>query len=84
MTSINYTDPGFVVKVKVTPTPTNPYAAGYGPRTPTRYMILYLGHWRRVYVMQYANSGSAYIMVANDIYFLDTATEHRLEKLPHD
>ena len=79
--TINYTDPDSVVKVKVTSTiPTNPYATGYGPRMPTRYMILYLGRWRRVYVMQYANSGSAYIRVANDIYFLDTTTEHRLEK----
>lgn len=36
-------------------------ASGYGARIPTRYMIRYLGRWRRVYCCQYGNSGTCYI-----------------------
>lgn len=66
--------------------PTNPYRSGYGKKIPTRYMIKYesgkkyeSNHWRRVYVMQYANSGSAYILIRRKIVFLDSKTESRLE-----
>lgn len=36
-------------------------ASGYGRRIPTRYMVQWKGRWRRVYVCQYSNSGTAYI-----------------------
>lgn len=82
-TRLDYTDPRLVEAVRTTEVPGNPYAAtGYGPRIPTRYMIRYAGRWRRVYVMQYANSGSAYIRVLGDDCFLDTDTEHRLSIQP--
>ena len=77
---ITYTDPGEVVKVKATPLPTPPWGT-YGPRIPSRYMILYLGSWRRVYVMQYANSGSAYVTVRGFTQFVDDSTERRLQQL---
>lgn len=34
---------------------------GYGPQIPTRYMIQWEGRWRRVYVANYGNAGTAYI-----------------------
>lgn len=36
-------------------------ASGYGARIPTRYMVRYLGRWRRVYCCIYGNSGTCYI-----------------------
>lgn len=36
-------------------------ASGYGRRIPSHYMVLWAGRWRRVYVCQYGNAGTAYI-----------------------
>ena len=35
--------------------------AGYGCRIPSHYMVKWAGRWRRVYVCNYGNSGTAYI-----------------------
>ena len=35
--------------------------SGYGRKLPTRYMVHWKGRWRRVYVAQLSNAGSAYI-----------------------
>ncbi|AVD99209.1 hypothetical protein SEA_BILLNYE_250 [Streptomyces phage BillNye] len=40
-----------------------------------------MGRWYRVLMMQYGNSGSAYILVMGTVLFLDTDTEYRLEGL---
>lgn len=36
-------------------------ATGYGRRIPSRKMVFFNGRWRRVYVCQFSNSGTAYI-----------------------
>jgi hypothetical protein len=36
-------------------------ASGYGNRIPSRHMVRWQGRWRRVYVCQYSNAGTAYI-----------------------
>ena len=36
-------------------------ASGYGNRIPSRHMVRWQGRWRRVYVCQYGNAGTAYI-----------------------
>ncbi len=36
-------------------------ARGYGSRIPTRYMVQYMGKWRRVYCIIYSNSGTLFI-----------------------
>lgn len=41
-------------------------ASGYGKRIPTRYMVLYLGKWRRVYYCIYSNAGTCYIGKLSD------------------
>ncbi len=79
MSTVTYTEPRFVVDVRVTAVPTSPVTTAYGAKIPSRYMINYLGRWRRVYVMQYANSGSAYVIVGGEDVFLDSDTEHLLE-----
>lgn len=68
--------------------PLNPYPTGYGRKIPTRYWIRYengrfdaRARWHRVYVMQYGNAGSAYILVRGVVMFLDSVTESRLEAL---
>lgn len=83
--SLKYTDPNRVKAVTLTGDYPNTYVYGYGSKIPTRYMIDYLGKGMvkrryRVYVMCYGNSGSAYINVGGNIVFLDSDTEHRLEK----
>ena len=44
-------------------TPRNPYSSGYGYKIPTRYKVLYLGKWRRVYAACYGNISSLWITV---------------------
>ena len=36
-------------------------ATGYGKRIPSRFKVYFEGKWRRVYVTQYSNVGSAWI-----------------------
>lgn len=36
-------------------------ASGYGRRIPTEHMVKHDGRWRRVYVCQFGNAGTAYI-----------------------
>lgn len=36
-------------------------ASGYGRKLTTRYLVQWAGRWRRVYVAQFANAGTAYI-----------------------
>ena len=77
--SVTYTDPALVSGVKVTDVPTSGQTvSGYGGRIPTRYMVRYDGRWHRVRMMQYGNSGSAYITVRGQDLFIDTDTEYRL------
>ena len=36
-------------------------ATGYGARVPSRWVVRYQNRWRRVYVCQYSNVGTAFI-----------------------
>ena len=56
--------------------------SGYGRNLPTSY-VLHLKYQNRktkhrVFVMQYANAGSAYIKLRKEILFLDTETNYFL------
>jgi hypothetical protein len=66
--------------------PNIPYVGPYGSKIPTRYMVKYESgrkyensRWRRVYIMQYGNAGSAYILFRGKTMFLDSNTESKLE-----
>lgn len=82
MSSLTYTNPAEVTAVRADATyPRNPYAQGYGPKIPTPYWIHYLGYWRRVYVMCWSNSGTAYVLVKGERHILDIDTEYRLKEV---
>ena len=57
--------------------PPNPYAYGYGPKIPTAHWVRVNGEtrWRRVYVAQYGNAGSAWITYRGASAYID---EHEL------
>ena len=55
-------------------------ATGYGPKIPTRYRLtLTDGRTRRVYVAQYGNSGSAYVIRGGESVYLSSDVEHVLQ-----
>lgn len=50
------------VPVKATELPASGQTVtGYGARIPTEHMVKWEGRWRRVYVANWGNSGTAYI-----------------------
>lgn len=80
-----YTDPALVTDARITPIPRHGQTvSGYGGRIPTRYMIRYMGVWRRVYAMVYGNAGSVYVNVKGSPVFLDIETEYSLEDMGRD
>lgn len=83
MSMVNYTDPAAVTDMRaddVAPS-YGRTVSGYGGKIPTRYRLRYAGRVRRVYVMVYGNSGSAYVVVNGSDLFLDSDTEHRLSEV---
>lgn len=50
---------------------------GYGKNIPTDYMVKFNGRLRRVYCMQYSNSGTTYIKAAKG-EFIGGSNQHRL------
>jgi hypothetical protein len=79
MSALTYTDPALVTGTRQTKEPTyGRNADGYGGKLPTRHMIRYAGRWRRVYVMCYSNSGTAYVVVNGANQVLDIDTEYKL------
>ena len=79
MSDLRYTDPALVTSTRQTSQPAyGRTASGYGGKIPTSHMIRYAGRWRRVYVMIYSNSGTAYVIVNGENYIIDIDTEYRL------
>lgn len=64
--------------------PRNPYPSGYGRKVPTRYMLKLGTRWHRVYMVQYGNSGSAYVLLKGQERFLHSDVEHALEDAASD
>lgn len=56
---------------KETEEPINRSASGYGRKIPTRHMVRLKGKWRRVYVCQISNVGTAYIPSGQDWIVVD-------------
>ena len=81
MVEILHTDPATVTDVKVTEAPRNNSVTGYGPKIPTGFMVRIDNRWHRVYMMQYGNSGSPYIVKGGQDLHLDADTSYRLEAL---
>lgn len=80
--SVEYTDPSKVSRVKIEAAPrSGQTVSGYGGKTPTRYMVRYVNRWHRVYMMQFGNSGTPYIIVGGEDLVLDIDTAHTLEEI---
>ncbi len=59
-----YLDPSHVIAQRESKPPLNYSRSGYGGKIGTRWELqLRDRKWRRVYVMQWSNSGTAYILV---------------------
>lgn len=70
-TKIEYLDPTLVIDKRETEPPHNRSQTGYGNKIVTSWELkLKDKKWRRVYVIQWSNSGSAYIIVGNKHLYL--------------
>lgn len=68
---IKYLDVSDVVGKRQTKAPLNRSRSGYGNKLPTSWQLqLKDKRWRRVYVIQWSNAGSAYILVKGEKVFL--------------
>ncbi len=77
---VTYTDPEKVTDTRADhEAPRNPSRTGYGGKIPTAYWLRYENKWRRVYVMNYGNAGTAYILVKGEQLCLDVDTEWRIK-----
>lgn len=60
-----------IIAKKSTRTPVSRTVSGYGSKLPTQWLLrLKDKRWRRVYVMQWSNCGSAYVIVNGKTLFL--------------
>jgi len=66
---------------KVTEAPRHNSATGYGPKIPTQYMLRIGTRWHRVYVANYGNSGSLYVLISEQRHYLSGSAELVLETL---
>jgi hypothetical protein len=81
MPKVEYLEPGRVVSAIADETaPRVRNATGYGRKIPTRYRLKCDdGRTRRVYVMNYGNAGSAYIIMNGRELFLRPETDSQLQ-----
>lgn len=69
--SVDYLDPTTVLAVERTKTPRCPSRDGYGSKLPTSYLVMLSDRrWRRIYVICFSNSGSAYVRVGGKCLYL--------------
>jgi hypothetical protein len=67
LTMVQYLEKSDVLATKQTEAPAFYSADGYGRKIPTRHMVrLQDKRWRRVYVCQISNAGTAYVLVKGD------------------
>lgn len=70
-TKIEYLDPTLVIDKRESKAPWNRSKTGYGNKIGTSWELkLKDQKWRRVYIVQWSNAGSAYIVVAGKKLFL--------------
>jgi hypothetical protein len=82
MSDLKHLQAGDVTAAKLTDTPLSRQAIqGYGPKIPTGYMLQAGGKWRRVYVVNYGNAGSTYVLVHGTNHYLSPGAELILETI---
>jgi hypothetical protein len=68
-----------VTDAKTTAEPLQRSATGYGPKLPIGYMLKIGTRWHRVYVVNYGNSGSTYVVLKGQDHYLSSGVESILE-----
>lgn len=76
--NLNHLTGDMVAEVRETETPRHNNVSGYGPKIPTRYMVRIGNRWYRVYVVNYGNAGSAYVVYKGVRHYLSSDVEHML------
>lgn len=66
---------GQIADAKVTEAPYPRSNTGYGRKLPTPYMLQVGTRWHRVYVMNYGNAGSSYMLIGGTVHFLSPGVE---------
>jgi len=69
--AIAYLDDKRVTAKRATTPPIHRSASGYGSKIPTQWLLQIDGkRWHRVYVVQWSNAGSCYVLVGGERLFL--------------
>lgn len=80
MDTLHHLNHADVQDIAIKDAPRHNSATGYGGKIPTRYMLKLNKRWHRVYMMQYGNSGSPYVLIGGVEHLLRSDTEHALEE----
>lgn len=82
---LKHINAGDITAAKITEAPLSRQAIqGYGPKIPTGYMLRTRGpapKWRRVYVVNYGNAGSTYVVWNGANHYLSPGAELILETI---
>lgn len=71
MSAITYLDPSRIMAKRNTEAPRHRSRTGYGNKLPTSWELqLDDKRWRRVYIVQWSNAGSPYVLVGGEVHFL--------------
>ena len=73
---MKYLESDQIIEHKTTEPPRFYSASGYGRKIPTQHMVkLADKRWRRVYVCQFSNAGTAYIQTKDEPFLVVRDTE---------
>ena len=67
---LTYLDPRNVRATRSSAAPVNRNASGYGSKIPSTWELRIGSRWHRVYVIQWSNAGSAYVVQRGERLFL--------------
>lgn len=78
--TVEYTNPALVngVLLDLYPPLSRIDSGGYSDKFVSPYRVRYENRWHRVYISQFSNVGTAYIIKGGKHLVLDTATEYAL------
>ena len=78
---MNYLEPKRVIAKRRTKAPKNYSRSGYGNKLPTEWQLQLIDkRWRRVYIIQWSNAGTAYIKTKNGNLYLGSYDPNNLTK----
>lgn len=80
--TVSYLTPAQIIAAKRTIIPPFHSASGYGRKIPTSFKIQLLDKiWRRVYVCQVSNAGTAYVLCKGQWRVINGEAENAIESL---